>query len=95
MASEAVDVARAGMGSALRVRWPDGVEEDYVIVAAEESDPAAGRIAVTSPLAAAVAGHGVGETVTIRSLEPRRVLIVAVGEGDEASVGAAPSGARS
>jgi transcription elongation GreA/GreB family factor len=92
MASDGVRVAR--IGSALRIRWPDGVEDDYVIVAAEESDPSAGRIAVTSPLATAVAGHRAGESVTIRSLEPRRVLIVAVGDGDGASVGAAPAGAR-
>ncbi len=88
MATDAVASPRAGIGSTLHVRWSDGEEQDYVIVAAEESDPAAGRIAVTSPLAAAVAGRQAGETVTVRAKEQRRVLIVSI-DGEEMQCGGA------
>lgn len=89
MTTDAVAPSRAGMGSTLHVRWSDGEEQDYVIVAPEESDPAAGRIAVTSPLAAAVAGRQAGETVTVRATEQRRVLIVSI-DGEEMQGGATP-----
>lgn len=94
MTRQGVEVTCAGLGSMLRIRWPDGVEADYRIVAADEADPTVGRIAVTTPLAEAVVGHRAGETVIIRASEPQQVVIVSVGNDDGAATNASQTGQR-
>lgn len=45
----------------------DGDTETYEIVGATESDPAAGKISAESPIGAALLGHKVGDTVTVKT----------------------------
>ena len=49
------------------LRAPDGQERHYRIVGVDEAEPKAGRIAFTAPLAAALTGKRVGDTVTLRT----------------------------
>lgn len=42
-------------------------EYDYVMVSPEEADIKQGKIAITSPVGAALMGHKVGETVTVKA----------------------------
>lgn len=44
---------------------PDGEEEEYTIVGKAEADPFAGKISNDSPIAQALIGKKVGDTVTI------------------------------
>jgi transcription elongation GreA/GreB family factor len=61
----------AGFGSRLRYRDDRGVTVTIDIVGQDEADPAAGRIAFSAPLARALMGAGVGDTVDFagRTLE--------------------------
>jgi transcription elongation GreA/GreB family factor len=63
------------VGDFVRVRDGSGIEEQWRIVAEHEADVMRKRISEGTPLALAVLGHVVGDVVTVRSPERRRVRI--------------------
>ena len=71
-----------GLGVVVRVRDLDGGREvAHTIVSAAESDPAAGRLSIDSPLGRALAGARVGDQVTFDAPRGRRRLeVVALDE---------------
>src|SRR6266849_3681798 len=52
------------VGSTVRLEDQGGKESRYQIVGSEESDPASGRLSIMAPLARALIGKKVGDTVT-------------------------------
>lgn len=56
--------SKAAFGATVRVDAGEEFEGTFTIVGDDEADPAAGRIAFTSPLAEALDGARVGSTVT-------------------------------
>jgi transcription elongation factor GreB len=70
--AELIDVTAQGadevrFGATVRVRDGDGKERQYEIVGVDEADARAGKVAFVSPVAAALLGRRVGETVELRS----------------------------
>ena len=55
---------RVTFGSTVRLEDQAGKEYRYQIVGSDESEPAKGRISILSPLARALIGKAVGDTVT-------------------------------
>jgi transcription elongation factor GreA len=55
---------RVTFGSTVRVEDQTGKESRYQIVGSEESDPTNGRLSIMAPLARALIGKNVGDTVT-------------------------------
>jgi transcription elongation factor GreA len=55
---------RVTFGSTVRVEDQTGKELRYQIVGSEESDPTSGRLSIMAPLARALIGKKVGDTVT-------------------------------
>ncbi len=53
--------------AAVSLLGPDGQARRYRIVGVDEAEPTAGRLAFTAPLAAALTGKRVGDTVLLRS----------------------------
>jgi len=49
-----------------------GAEVLYTLVGQEEANPMEGLISITSPIAKALLGHGIGETIEIKV--PRGVI---------------------
>ena len=66
IAPAAQPLTHAGFGHAVTVADDDGSETTYTIVGEDEADPARHRIAPHSPLARALIGAAVGDTVTWR-----------------------------
>ena len=60
------DLTEAAFGLAVTVADEDGVETTYEITGEDEADATRGRIAPASPLARALLGAQVGDTVTWR-----------------------------
>lgn len=56
----------------------DNVENQYAIVGSFETDPDHGKISNECPLAKAIIGHAVGETVTVMVEEPYQVKILEI-----------------
>ena len=68
---------RAGIGSTVTTTdEASGAERVYVLVAASESDPAAGRLSIDSPLGHSLAGAGVGDAVEYSAPKGLRRLTV-------------------
>lgn len=61
----------------------NGAKRTIDLVGSDEADPAANRIAFTAPLAAAMIGAGVGDTLDFNG-KPDAIEIVAVGRPDAA-----------
>jgi transcription elongation GreA/GreB family factor len=55
----------ARFGVVVRLRFPDGAERSLQIVGEDEADPAAGQVSWTSPVATALIGRVLGDTVEI------------------------------
>ncbi len=55
---------RVTFGSTVRVEDQTGKESRYQIVGSEESEPTNGRVSIMAPLARALIGKNVGDTVT-------------------------------
>ena len=68
---QAVDQVRFGMTVVL-VDADTNEEVTYTILGEEEADAKCGRISVTSPVARALLGRGVGESVTVRVPKGKR-----------------------
>jgi transcription elongation factor GreA len=66
--AEVIDPPRSGervtFGSTVKLEDETGKEHRYQIVGSDESEPAKGRISVLSPLARALIGKRLGDTVT-------------------------------
>lgn len=74
---DAVDLKIVKPG--MRVRMldlADNVENQYVIVGSFETDPDHGKISNECPLAKAIIGHAIGESVTVMVEEPYQVKIL-------------------
>ena len=71
-----------GLGAIVRVRDLDsGREATHTIVGAAESDPAAGRLSIDSPLGRALSGARAGDEVTFEAPRGRKRLeVLALGE---------------
>ena len=54
-------------GARVVLRNADGQLRAIQIVGVDEAEPAAGRVAFVAPLARALLGHRIGDTVTVRS----------------------------
>jgi transcription elongation factor GreA len=66
-----------GLGSRVELRdGADGRTISYTLVSAVEADAAAGKLSLDSPVAKALAGARVGETVTVRTPRGERSLLV-------------------
>ena len=62
-----IDGSKARILSSVRVQnVGTGQEQTFVLVAAQEADPAAGKISVTSPIGKGLLGAGEGDTVEIK-----------------------------
>jgi len=61
----AVDKSKVHFGATVTVRRDDGRAQTFRIVGEDESEPARGTISYVSPLARAVLGGSVGETVEV------------------------------
>jgi transcription elongation GreA/GreB family factor len=80
-----VGLSKVSVGSVVRVRWTDQLEEDqFTIVPDHEADVTLLRVAASAPFARAVIGHVAGDRVAVRGVDHRyAVTIVAVDvEGD-------------
>jgi transcription elongation factor GreB len=58
---------RVRFGATVTVRGEDGAERRYQLVGVDEADPRHGAVSWRSPLATALLGAQVGDTVTFRS----------------------------
>lgn len=63
------DTSQVRFGSRVTFEREDGRTQTYWIVGEDEADPAQGRISYVSPLAQALMGKQVGETVTVAQSE--------------------------
>ena len=70
-AAEVIEPPRDGdritFGSTVRLRGADGKELRYQIVGSDETDPAAGRVSILSPLARTLIGKEVGDEVKVQA----------------------------
>jgi len=81
----APDVVR--FGARVRLESPDGVRR-FQVVGVDEADPAQGRIAFVAPLARALLGRAVGDTIRFRAPRGEEELeILAVDYGAEPNGG--------
>ena len=55
------------LGSTVKIRFPDGAEDIYMIVGSTEADPDEKRISDESPLGAALLGQSAGNTVPVHA----------------------------
>ena len=62
-------------GSTVTIARDDGREQTWRIVGEDEADPAKGTLPYVSPLAAALSGKGVGDTVAVAGGEAEIVKI--------------------
>ena len=72
---------KVGIGSSVELQYEDDDDtESYKIVGSQEADPFNNKISNESPIAAAIMGHKVGETVEVSSPDGcYSVKIVAIG----------------
>ncbi len=70
------DHSRVFFGAEVTVRDEEGAKESYRIVGVEESDPAEGLLSWISPLAKALIGARVGDTVELNLPAGRRLLTI-------------------
>lgn len=74
--------AAVRFGSSVTVADADGREQTFEIVGVDEADPSRGTIAFVSPLARALLGKQVGDTVRVQMPgKPRELEIVALAPG--------------
>jgi transcription elongation GreA/GreB family factor len=65
-------------GSRVSVRFEDGTERTFQLVGEDEANPALGLLSWVAPLAAALVGHGAGDTVDFQG---RPVEIISIEGG--------------
>jgi transcription elongation factor GreB len=80
---------RIYFGAFVTLEEADGRRREVRLVGVDESDPAAGRVSVASPLGRALLGREVGDEVALRSPRGERVLgVVAIRYGADLPSGA-------
>ena len=62
-------------GSRVTIKRPDGSTRTYRIVGSDEGDPARGTLSYASPLAQAMMGKEIGDTVVIGAREEEIVRV--------------------
>ena len=73
------DKVKSGYNVYLKINKGGKIEENhYMIVGSTETDPLAHKISNESPLAAAILGKSVGETVQVKAIKPYEVTILRV-----------------
>jgi transcription elongation factor GreA len=65
-----------GFGSTVVVADPDGAEETWQIVGSSEAAPREGKLSAESPLATALIGRGVGDSVSVSLPRGQRTVTV-------------------
>jgi transcription elongation factor GreA len=79
-AAEVIDPPTSGdrvtFGSSVLLEDEAGKEVRYLIVGADEAEPARGRISVMSPLARALIGRTVGDSVTARLPAGQKTFVI-------------------
>ncbi len=76
---DAIDLQVVKPGMQVRMLdMADNIENEYAIVGAFETNPDQGKISNECPLAKAVLGHAVGETVAVMVEEPYQVKILEI-----------------
>ena len=79
ISEDETDVAIVKPGTTVTLRdLADDIEETFTIVGSFETDPANGKISNESPLAKAILGHSMNETVTVAVEEPYEVKILKI-----------------
>lgn len=74
---EDIDPTKAGLGTTVTLLDLDGNNHlSYTIVGSEESDPAANRISVNSPVGKAIMGRAVGEKLVVRVPKGTRKFLI-------------------
>ena len=68
------DVVR--FGSRVTVADENGQQKTFEIVGVDESDPAAGKVAFLAPVAKALLGRELGDTVSVRTPGKRHELTI-------------------
>jgi transcription elongation factor GreB len=74
--TDALSHDRVRFGARVTVRDEDDVEHNYTIVGVDEADAARGRIAFTAPIARALLGKRVGESVSVQTPRHQQELTV-------------------
>lgn len=69
--------AQLRFGARARVRMPDGTERSFRVVGEDEAEPGAGLLSHASPLARALLGRAVGDTVAFGAGELELLAIEA------------------
>jgi transcription elongation GreA/GreB family factor len=69
---------KARFGARVTVRFEDGAQRTFQLVGEDEANPALGLLSWVAPLAAAVVGHGAGDTV---DFQDRRLAIISIESG--------------
>jgi transcription elongation GreA/GreB family factor len=69
------DISQVHFGASVTIRREDGREQTYRIVGEDEADPSRGTVSHVSPIAQAVMGRAVGETVEIIGREAKILKI--------------------
>ena len=70
-----IDTSQVRFGSHVTFEREDGRTQTYWIVGEDEADPAQGRISYVSPLAQALMGKEVGETIRVAQSEAEITVI--------------------
>ena len=70
-----IDTAAVSIGSVVTVEDEDGEQEEYVIVSQNEVDSFSNRISNQCPIGKALAGHRVGDLVTVMVENQKGVMI--------------------
>jgi transcription elongation GreA/GreB family factor len=73
----AADLVR--FGTRVKVRFADGTQLAFQLVGEDEANPAAGLLSWVAPLAAAVLGQAVGDTVDFQG---KRVEVMSIASGE-------------
>ena len=74
--SESSDAGVVAFGAKVRVRDEAGAEHTWQIVSSHEAEPGQGRLSVESPVAVALLGRAVGDSVTVALPSRERSLTV-------------------
>jgi len=69
------DNAQVQFGAKVTIEREDGRKQTYRIVGEDEADPAKGSISYVSPLASALVGKSVGDTVKVAGSEAEIIAI--------------------
>ena len=81
-------------GARVEVRTSTGASRTYQIVGVDEAEPAAGLVAFVSPIARALLGRRVGESVSVRTPRGDDEIQILRIDYDESPAGSASSDAR-